>query len=118
MNISIVDEENINDKNNEICLFHNEKNEQNEKCENLEINNLDDLFGQKENEIFNLNDDIPSKKNEAHENGQFLLDYNDNNFRCHFFGENDNISQIKDDNELNDIILCRKNSFSSLLINI
>ena len=118
LNISIVDEENINDKNNEICLFHNEKNEQNEKCENLEINNLDDLFGQKENEIFNLNDDIPSKKNEAHENGQFLLDYNDNNFRCHFFGENDNISQIKDDNELNDIILCRKNSFSSLLINI
>lgn len=79
---------------------------------------MDDLFGQKENEIFNLNDDIPFKKNETNENGQFLLDYNDNNFRCQHFGENDNISQIKDDNELNDIILCRKNSFSSLLINI
>ena len=118
LNISIVDEENINDKNNEMCLFHNEKNEQNEKGENFEIQNMDDLFGQKENEIFNLNDDILSKKNETNENGQFLLDYNDNNFRCHYFGENDNISQIKDDNQLNDIILCRKNSFSSLLINI
>ena len=118
LNISIVDEENINDKNNEIYLFHNEKNEQNEKGENFEIHNMDDLFGQNENEIFNLNDDILSKKNETNENGQFLFDYNDNNFRCHYFGENDNISQIKDDNELNDIILCRKNSFSSLLINI
>jgi hypothetical protein len=118
LNISIVDEENISDKNNEICLFHNEKNDQNEKGENFEIHNMNDLFEQKENEIFNLNDDILSKKNETNENGLFLLDYNDNNFRSHYFGENYNISQIKDDNEFNDIILCRKNSFSSQLINI
>jgi len=117
-NISIIDEENINDKNNEICLFHNEKCEQNEKGVNLDIHNMDDIFEYKESEIFNLKDEILFKEYETNENGQFLLDSNDNNFKCQYFGENDNISQIKDDNDTDDNIMCRKKSFSSLLINM
>jgi hypothetical protein len=117
-NISIVDEENINDKNNEISLFHNEKSEQNEKDVNLDIHNLDNSFEYKENEIFNLKDEILFKEYETNENGEFLLDSNENKFKYHYFGENDNISQIKDDNDANDNIMCRQKSFSSLLSNM
>jgi hypothetical protein len=116
--ISIVDEENVNDKNNEICLFHNEKSEQNEKCVNLDIHNLDNSFEYKENEIFNLKDETLFKENETNENGEFLLDSSENKFKYHYFGENDNISQIKDDNDANDNLMCRQKSLSSLLINM
>lgn len=115
--ISIIDEENINDKNNEMCLFHNEKIEYNEKDVNLDLHNMDNIVKYKENEIFNLKDEFLFKEYETNRNGQFLLDSNDNNFRCDYFGENDNISQIKDDNDTKDIIICGNNSFSSLPIN-
>ena len=115
---NILSDENINDKNNEISLFHNEKSEQNEKDVNLDIHNLDNSFEYKENEIFNLKDETLFKEYETNENGEFLLDSNENKFKYHYFGENDNISQIKDDNDANDNIMCRQKSFSSLLSNM
>ena len=110
--ISIIEEENINERNNQDCSFQNENDEQNNK--NICIN-MDESF-ENNNNAFNLNFENFLKENETYGNDECLLEdktYSVNHY--HNFGFFDsNLSGFSNDN---DYFHSRQNSSHSLPFN-
>ena len=105
--ISIIEEENINDKNNENCWFQNENEELKNKNIYIDINNYFKCYNNYDN--FSLN-----FENNINKNNECLLE--DNFYSSNHYLSDDfvsNLSELKKDNEFN---LSRNNSFNSLFL--
>ena len=108
--ISIIEEENANDNDNN-CPFQNDNNEEKNKNTKKEIENLNDSFDNNDNNVFNLNFDKIFK--EDNRNDDCLIDDKLNfDNHCHFLG-----GFLGFDNG-NDYLINRQNSLDSLNFNV
>ena len=103
--ISVIEEENINENYNENCSFQNENENENDKAKdnNNNYTYLDTTFENNKNDVFNLNFGTIIKEND-----------NNGNHCQEFLGFNSCFRRSNSSNDDDIISFCRQNSVNSI----